>query len=176
MNLYVIRHGETNMGKNNIIATEDEQLNETGIRQAIEVGKEIRKLNIDRIYCSPIQRAKDTLKLFELDKNIPIIIEDRIKERNMGIYENVSFEELKWDEFWNYNSDKLYPELETMKNVYERISEFLNELKSSNCNDNILLVTHGGISRAIYWYFKGIPANGNSSNINENCKIYSYKL
>lgn len=176
MNLYVIRHGETNMGKNNIIATEDETLNEIGIRQAIEVGEEIRKLNIDKIYCSPIERAKDTLKLFDLDRNIPVIIENRIKERNMGIYEKVPFQELNWDEFWNYNSDKLYPELETMKSVYERISEFLNELKSSNSNDNILLVTHWGISRAIYWYFNGIPNNGNSSNINENCKIYSYKL
>lgn len=68
MNLYVIRHGETNMGKNNIIATETEPLNEIGITQAIEVGKEIRKLNINKIYCSPIQRAKDTLKLFSLDK------------------------------------------------------------------------------------------------------------
>ena len=164
------------MGKNNIIATEDEPLNEAGIIQAIKVGKEIRKLNINKVYCSPIQRAKDTLKLFELNTNIPVIIENRIKERSMGKYEKVSFEDLKWDEFWNYNSDKLYPELETMKSVYERISEFLNELKSRNSNDNILVVTHGGISRAIYWYFNGIPENGNSSDINENCKIYSYEL
>ena len=121
MKLYVIRHGETNMGKNNIIATEDEPLNETGIKQAIEVGKEIRKLDIDKIYCSPIERTKETLRLFKLDKNIPVIIEDRIKERNMGIYEKIPFEELNWDEFWNYNSDKFYQELETMKNVYERI-------------------------------------------------------
>lgn len=176
MKIYVIRHGETNMGKNNIIATENEPLNENGKKQAIEVGKEIRKLNIDRIYCSPIERAKDTLRLFELDKSIPVIIEKRIKERNMGIYEKVPFQQLKLDEFWNYNSDRFYPELETMKNVYERISEFLNELKSSNGNNNILLVTHGGVSRAIYWYFYGIPENGNSSNVNENCKIYDYEL
>ncbi len=164
------------MGKNNIIATEDEPLNEAGIIQAIKVGKEIRKLNVNKVYCSPIQIAKDTLKLFELNTNIPVIIENRIKERSMGKYEKVPFEDLKWDEFWNYNSDKLYPELETMKSVYERILEFLNELKSSKSNDNILLVTHGGISRAIYWYFNGIPENGNSSDINENCKIYSYEL
>lgn len=176
MKLYVIRHGETDMGKNNIIATEDEPLNETGRKQAIQVGQEIRKLNINKIYCSPIQRAKDTLELFELDKNIPVIIENRIRERDMGIYEKVLFKDLNWDEFWNYNSDKLYPKLESMKNVYERISEFLNELKLSNNDDNILLVTHGGISRAIYWYFNQIPGNGNSPNINANCKIYEYDL
>ena len=176
MNLYVIRHGETNMGKNNIIATEDEPLNETGKRQAIEIGKEIKKLNINKVYCSPIQRAKDTLKLFELNINIPIIIENRIKERSMGKYERIPFEDLEWDKFWNYNSDKLYPELESMKSVYERISEFLNELKLMNDKDNVLLVTHGGILMAICWYFNGIPENGNSSDANENCKIYSYEL
>ena len=117
MKLYVIRHGETNMGKNNIIASEDEPLNDTGKKQAIDIGKELRKLSIDRIYCSPIERAKDTLQLFELDKNIPVIIENRIRERNMGIYVNIPFEKLEWNEFWNYNSDKLYPELETMKSV-----------------------------------------------------------
>ena len=40
----------------------------------------------------------------------------------------------------------------------------------------ILLVTHGGICRSIYWYFNGIPKDGNSSSVNENCKIYEYEL
>lgn len=50
------------MGKNEIIATEDEPLNETGIQQEIKVGKDIKKLNIDKIFCSPILREKHTLK------------------------------------------------------------------------------------------------------------------
>ncbi len=174
MKLYVIRHGETNMGKKEIIATESEPLNENGVKQAIKVGDEIKKLNIDIIYCSPIKRAKHTLELFNLDRNIPVIIDERIRERNMGIYENVPFKNLNWDIFWNYNSNLKYPELETMKNVYERIKEFIDELKLKN--KNALIVTHGGISRAIYWYFNGIPKNGNSSNVNENCKIYEYEI
>ena len=88
MNLYVIRHGQTNMGKNKIIATEEEPLNSNGIEQAVNVGKELRKLNIDLVYCSPIERAKHTLKLLDLDKSIPAVIENRIKQRDMGIYEN----------------------------------------------------------------------------------------
>ncbi len=174
MKLYVIRHGETEMGKMKIIATEDEPLNDNGIKQAITVGEEIRKLDIDVIYCSPIERARQTLKLFNLNNNIPVIINEKIKERNMGIYEKIPFDELEWDEFWNYNSNKKYPELETMKSVYLRVSSFIDEIKKDN--KNVLLVTHGGISRAIYWYFNGIPENGNSSDINENCKIYEYNL
>lgn len=176
MNLYVIRHGETDMGKNEIIATVDEPLNSNGIQQAINVGKELNNLDIDVIYCSPIKRAKHTLELFNLDKNIPVIIEDRLKERDMGIYEKVPFKELDWDDFWNYNSNLKYLELESMKSVYERITDFLDEIKLKALNKNVLLVTHGGVSRAIYWYFNGIPNNGNSSSVNENCKVYKYTI
>ena len=176
MKIYVIRHGETEQGRNRIIANLNEPLNENGVQQAINVGKELKKLNLSKIYCSPIKRAKHTLELFNLDKGIPVEIEERLKERNMGAYENMPFDDLEWDIFWNYNSEIKYPELESMKNVYIRITEFLDELKRKHEDKNVLLVTHGGISRAIYWYFNGIPDNGNSSNINENCKIYEYEL
>lgn len=173
MNIYVIRHGETDMGKNKIIATENEPLNSKGIQQAINVGKEINKLNIDKIYCSPVERAKDTLKYCELDENIPVMIDERLKERNMGIYEKAKFEDLDWNQFWGYNSHTKYTDLESMKDVYSRVSDFLGELKMKETNENILLVTHGGVSIAIYWYFNGID---NSLSACENCKIYKYKF
>lgn len=44
MKLYVIRHGETEMGKNEIIATEDEPLNEFGIQQAKKNWRKFEKI------------------------------------------------------------------------------------------------------------------------------------
>lgn len=173
MKIYVIRHGETEQGKNRIIANLSEPLNHNGINQAIRVGKELRNLNIDVIYCSPIERAKHTLKLLNLDYNIPVIIDDRLKERDMGIYEKVSFDDLDWEKFWSYNSDLKYSKLESMKNVYERVSDFLNEIRVQKYNKNILLVAHGGVIRAIHWYFNGID---NSLFTCQNCKIYEYEM
>lgn len=171
MNLYTIRHGETNMGKKEIIATIDEPLNNTGKQQAIKLGKELNKLDLDLIYCSPIERAKNTLALFDLDKNIPIIIEDRLKERDVGIYEKVPFSDLDWEKFWGYDSHLKYPEAESMKSVYQRVANFIDELQAKETDKNILFVTHGGIMRAIYWYFNGIDQ---SLFTCENCKIYHY--
>ncbi len=37
------------------------------------------------------------------------------------------------------------PELESMKDVYQRIKELLDELKKKYKDENILLVTHGGL-------------------------------
>ena len=173
MKLYVIRHGETNMGKKELIATEEEPLNENGIIQAKKIGEDLRKLDIQIIYCSPIERAKHTLELFNLDKNIPIVIDNRIKERNMGIYERIEFSKLDWDVFWGYDSEEKYKEVESMKSVYQRVSNFLNELKEKHGNESILLVTHGGVIRTIDWYFKGIT---NQTFQCENCKIYEYEL
>lgn len=171
MNLYVIRHGETDMGKNKIIANKEELLNEDGEKQAIRMGKELKKLNIDIVYCSPIERAKQTLKLFNLNNEIPIIIDNRLKEREMGIYEGVPFKDINWEKFWNYDSELEYQNLETMKSVYRRVNTLLEELKENN--KNILFVTHGGVARAIYWYFNGI----NTSLFDcENCKIYKYNF
>lgn len=61
-----------------------------------------------------------------------------------------------------------------MADTFFRVSDFINELIEKD--ENVLFVTHGGISRAIYWYMNGIPDNGLSSDINENCKIYKYEL
>lgn len=131
MNLYVIRHGETDMGKNRIMANKEELLNEEGKKQAIRIGKELKKLNIDVVYCSPIERAKQTLKLFNLNREIPIIIENRLKEREMGIYEGVPFENVKWERFWNYDFQTEYKNLETMESVYKRVKTLLEELKKN---------------------------------------------
>lgn len=171
MEIYVVRHGKTESGKNKIIADIKEPLNTNGIQQAKNIGKELCELNIDVVYYSPIERAEHTLKLFNLNDKIPTIVDERLKERNMGIYENVKFDALDWEKFWGYDSEQSYSELESMKSVYKRVSNFLEELKLKEKNKKVLLVTHGGVARAIYWYFNGVDKSLFKC---ENCKIYKY--
>ena len=134
---------------------------------------ELLQLKLDRVYVSPIQRALDTLSYFDIP-NVPVQIEPRIRERDMGIFSGVPFESLDWDMFWNYNSKNKYFCCESMAETYQRVSEFLDELIDKG--EDVLLVTHGGVSRAICWYINGIPEDGHSSNVNRNCKIYEYDI
>lgn len=171
MFLYVIRHGETEQGKKRMIASVDELLNETGIKQAKSIAKETQKLPLKMVYVSQIQRAKDTLGLFGLC-NIPIIEDERINERELNRFAGVSFNTLNWDLFWGWDSRVHYPDAEGMDSVYQRVKNFIEEI--SEKDENTLIVTHGGVCRAIDWYFNGIPKDGTSRNVNENCKIYAY--
>lgn len=172
MKLYVVRHGETNMGANQQIATIDEPLNEKGKKQAIDLGEKLKEIEFDLIYVSPVKRVKDTLKFMRMKKDIPVMIEERLKEREMGIYEGSFFYELDWKKFWSIESDKKYKNLEPMKDVYQRVSLFLDEVKKLN-KKNILIVTHGGIEMAINWYFYGFDEPLLKC---ENAKVYEYEL
>lgn len=57
-------------------------------------------------------------------------------ETDMGIYDGVNFEDLDWKIFWGYDSDLQYSKLESMKSVYKRITDFLDELRSKEINKN----------------------------------------
>ena len=53
----------------------------------------------------------------------------------------------------------------------------LDELKEKYKDETILLVTHGGTLRAIYWYFNGIPEDRNVGyDMHSNCEIKEYEL
>ena len=88
MKLYVIRHGETEMGKNEIIATEEEPLNKIGIQQAQKVGKELKKLNIDYlIWYAPFKYYE--VPLGEEKSDLPEVCVIDIKNINQnGSYLN----------------------------------------------------------------------------------------
>ena len=65
---------------------------------------------------------------------------------------------------------------ENIKNFFERIYSFLNELKTRNY-DKVLIVAHSGVSKAFYGYFNGIPEDGNFFNLGlKNCEIKEYNL
>lgn len=177
MKLYVIRHGRTNcndQGKYN--GKLDEDINETGIEQAKLVSKEIEKLNIDLIICSPLLRTKHTCDIININ-NIPVIYDKRLEERDCGKLTNENLGDFYFTDYWNYYSDKKIEGLETIPELFERIAFFLDEIKEKYKNKNILLVTHGGIARGVYFYFNRIPEDGDLKNFgSSNCGIKEYEL
>ena len=88
MKIYVTRHGQTDwnvQGKTQGRA--DIELNEVGIKQAKQTKEELKNIDIDLIICSPLKRAKKTAEIINEGRNIPIIFDDQIIERNFGEFE-----------------------------------------------------------------------------------------
>ncbi len=160
MKLYVIRHGLTKCNvEKKYNGKLDEDINEIGILQAKKAQKAIKNLDIDLIICSPLLRTKHTCDIINVN-NVPVIFDKRIEERDCGIYTGKDLGEFYNTDYWNYYSKAKVEGLETIQDLFKRIKLFLDEIKEKYKDKNILLVTHGGIARAVYFYFNELPKDG----------------
>lgn len=85
MEVLLTRHGQTEwnvLGK--VQGRADIELNEKGIQQAEETGEALKNEEIDLIICSPLKRAKQTAEIICKDRNIPIIYDEDVIERDFG--------------------------------------------------------------------------------------------
>lgn len=125
--------------------------------------------------CSPLIRARYTADIINKN-NKEIIIYKRLEERNPGSLSGQSLEVTNREEYWNYYSKIKYGTSENIVIFFERIHNFLNELKKKNCN-SVLVVGHSEVSKVFNAYFNGIPKDGYFLNLGlKNCEVKEYKL
>ena len=177
MKLYVIRHGRTKLNEENKYnGTYDEDITERGIEQANEASKIVRKLDIDLIICSPLLRTRHTCEIINVN-NIPVIYDERIQERECGVLTCKDLGAFYKTDYWNYYSKAKIDGLESIPHLFDRVKQFLEEIKEKYKDKNILIVTHGGIARGVYFYFNEIPDDGMLGKFgSSNCGIKEYEL
>lgn len=158
MEILITRHGQTDWNvQKKIQGKVDIELNETGKEQARKTAKLLENENIDLIICSPLKRALQTAEIINETKNVPIIIDERISERCFGDYEGVNDLAFPFDEFWGFSIERDFKGAEGLKEFFDRVYGFLDDIREIHKDKKILLVTHGGVSIPTKCYFNGIP-------------------
>ncbi len=178
MKLYIVRHGQTNCNKEHKYNCRlDEDINDVGIKQAMETSEKIKKLNLDLIICSPMKRTKHTCQIINVN-NVPVVYDDRLMERIGGVLTNTKIDDYYFTDYYNYYSTNILEGLESLPELFNRVHSFIDEIKEKYKGNNILLVTHGAIARVIQFYFEPIPEDGMLLNISgqKNCEIKEYNL
>ena len=176
MKLYVIRHGETlENSKDCLVGRINSGLDENGISQAKKVKEYFKDKNIDLIVSSPIDRCKQTAEIIS-DGNIKIEYSDKLLGRDHGEFTGAKKSSINFSDYWNYNKDIKYEKAESVRDLYNRVALLVEDLKKYG-DKNIIIVTHSGIMRVLYYYFKGIPADGVLGEITiQNCEVFEYNL
>lgn len=174
MKVYIVRHGQVPHNAMEQYNTNDEDLTDLGIEQAEELREKIKNMKFDIIISSPLNRAKHTAEIINVDNN-KIIYDNRIRERNCGDLSGKPLTVTNREEYWNYNTTIQYGTSENIKVFFERIFEFLNDLKIEKYK-SVLIVAHSGVSKAFSCYFQGMQ-NGMFLNRGlKNCEIKEYEL
>lgn len=177
MKLYAVRHGETIENSNDCLCGRiNSCLTEKGIQQALEIRKYFEDKNIDLIFSSPLERCKQTAQIIS-NNQIPITYSDSLLGRDHGEFTGVHKSLINFDEYWNYNLNIKYKSAENVRDLYNRVKILVEELKEKYYDKDIIIVTHSGILRVLYYYFAGIPENGILSEIEiKNCEIFEYNI
>lgn len=151
MNIYLLRHGETDWNKEGRLQGHtDIPLNGNGRTQIRNAAKILadRYSPMDLILSSPLVRAYESAqivadRLSYEKKNI--IVEPLLIERGFGLGEGLTADERK-DKY----PDGIYPEMESYEDLIERARSVFDKIvKTYEGRENILAVAHGAILTAV---------------------------
>lgn len=179
--IYITRHGQTDWNvQKKVMGRCDEPLNEKGLEQANETRNALLNTDIDLIICSPLLRAKQTADVINEDRNIPIIYDERIIERDFGEFEGKETKDFDFHGYWNYYKNDQYNSAENIQVFFKRIYAFLDDITSEyNNNKNILIVAHGGVSIPVACFFNKYIPDGSlvdAGLVLGNCQVASYTI
>ncbi len=176
MAILMIRHGQTDWNlEKRPQGKADIPLNETGIKQAIEISQKLKDEKIDIIVSSPLKRAKQTAEIINTEIQCPILYEEGISERDMGEFEGKRIEESNLEAFWNYEKNEKYEKAENIQDFFQRVYQTLDDIIGQYPEKNVLIVSHGGVSVPVYCYFNGIPDKDDLMELGlHNCEVVKY--
>lgn len=146
-NLYLVRHGETDWNKaRRIQGSTDIPLNETGRAQAAMTGQLLARRQWDTIVASPLSRALETAQIIAGEVALPEPIQNpALVERRYGDAEGLNYREV--DSL--YPADTPVPGRETREEVMERVVPALLAIAAECPGQDVIIVSHGGVIRAV---------------------------
>lgn len=144
MEIYLIRHTSVNVPKGTCYGFTDVPLKDTFETEAAQTKKQLEGLTFDCVYTSPLSRAT---KLAEFCGFPDAIRDDRLKEMNMGEWEMQMFDKINDPNLQKWYDNYLdHPTTggESFRDLYNRVSSFLHELKQKKFR-RVAIFAHGGV-------------------------------
>jgi len=155
--ILMIRHGETDLNRDlKFTGFSDPELNDTGREQAASLRSKFMSESITDIYSSDLKRCLETAHI--ISGRADIIISDRIREMNFGIFESMTNEEARYkygEEFDLWLKDMMnrkIPGGESFRDMSRRVLDFFRQILESR-SDKIAFISHSGCISVILSYY-----------------------
>ena len=156
-NIYIIRHGETELNRLGIVQGRgvDTDLNEKGQDQARAFFHHYRSIPFDKIYTSALKRTRQTVDNF-ISQSIPFEQLSEFDEMNWGKHEGKSVSSdltLEFNALLNgWREGKLNHKTEGGESPLEvqvRLKQGIDRIINNTHEKNVLLCTHGRTLRIL---------------------------
>ena len=154
--IYFVRHCEAEGNVRRIFqGTTDLDITELGAKQLKFIKKRFENIDLDKIYTSPLIRAKKTALAVKGNKRTEVAVLDGLCELYGGVVEGKKFVDAfnsieGLADIWkNHPQDFAPQEGESMLHAYDRIFEALNFIIKKNQGKTVACASHGGVIRCL---------------------------
>lgn len=136
-------------------------LNSTGTRQAEALAEGLVGIPMAALYCSPLERARETAAALERPLGIPARIAPGLIELDFGSWTGRTLDSLAGDPVWSrFNTERAttrIPGGETMDEVVARGAGELARMAADHPGLRVAAVTHADVIRALLTHYAGMP-------------------
>lgn len=161
----MLRHGATDWNlQGRCQGSSDRRLNELGVRQAEQIASQLSGRTVHGVYSSSLQRARHTAQLVSRPHDLPVLIEDDVRELDHGELEGLTFTEIKerYSEFlarWRSAPALLQvPGGERLVDVAERAWNGLTRIaRRHGADETVIVVSHNFPILGIVCRLTGTP-------------------
>ena len=162
--LIAIRHGETEWNRDGRFQGHlNSVLNREGLAQAEALGERLATEHFDLLLSSDLGRALQTASAIALRSGHEVVVEPRLRERRMGVFQGLTAAEVQArypDEYARFSTrdpDYVIPEGESMRQLFERSVACFNQLAARHAGLTLAAITHGGVLAMLYRHARAIP-------------------
>lgn len=176
--ILLIRHGETTWNvERKFQGKTDIPLSEAGKAQAAALATRMRKIDVDCIYSSPLQRAAETAMLFAKEKGLEVTTCEALREVDFGRWEGLTLPQIKQaypEEYAQCRKDPVTHGFRhglSYQEVQRQIRGFIHEYVTENPAENIAVVSHNVILKMLILTLLDLPEHMVHSFYLDNCSI-----
>ncbi len=169
MNIYLIRHGETNWNKQlKIQGRIDNPLNETGKAQAEELATRFLDIKPNAIFHTSLKRAHETYQILDniLNFDLKASINDAFIERDFGSLEGQAVDE--------YYKTEDFSKVDGYEQDYEIKARVLEGFKNIK-QDNTVIVCHSHVIKSAIILSDETKYNYSNTKL-KNCCIAHFRF
>lgn len=151
--ILMIRHGQTAYNaEGRWQGNLDVPLDAVGQQQARLLAEHVGRIPLQALYSSDLGRAYATAEAIAQVVNLPIQLDPRLREINLGVFQGrtrLEIQALYADDMAKWDSDDHFvvPNGESRLLLQSRMMEAFNEIADQHQDETIALVTHGGSIR-----------------------------
>ncbi|MEE2787270.1 MAG: histidine phosphatase family protein [Myxococcota bacterium] len=166
-----IRHGQSQANVEEWFSGQiDVELTDQGVQEAQALGVRLRDQEIHRVLASDLVRARRTADIALGERELPLTVDKRLRERHCGVFQGQSVMSLKANGGYDLlmTLDGRPEGGESLRDVAIRAARYLATVPPSD--EVIAVVCHGALMRSLLGAFDGRPADRVSEWKPRNCE------